>query len=131
MANSVIFKFGSSLDGKVVSENDFIAINKGIAEGGDKRFGSMYKGDKILGTTEADKLYTTAVIGQYGMGTSIQDVVKNLDYRVTDITKSTVSSVIGSNTISVDSSDINNPTLSVNVKPGSSIVVNEDGLDLI
>lgn len=56
------FKFGSTLDGKSIAEGDFIAINKGMASDAsetDKKYGSLYKGDKILGTTEADKLYTT------------------------------------------------------------------------
>lgn len=62
MSNSINFKFGSTLEGKTVSDGDIVAINKGIADGSsetDKKYGSIYKGDKILGTTEADKLYTT------------------------------------------------------------------------
>ena len=59
MSNSVNFKFGSTLEGKEIAENDLVAINEGIAEGGNSNYGSIYKGDKILGTTEADKLYTT------------------------------------------------------------------------
>lgn len=62
MSNSVNFKFGSTLEGKTINEGDFVAINKSLAEGAvesDARYGSIYKGDKILGTTEADKMYTT------------------------------------------------------------------------
>lgn len=60
--SNVIFKYGSSIDGKVISDGDFVAINKGLGDGSsetDKKYGSIYKGDKILGTTEADKLVTT------------------------------------------------------------------------
>lgn len=62
MANNVNFKYGSTLEGKTVNDGDFVAINKAMAEGAvdtDKKYGSIYKGDKILGTTEADKLMTT------------------------------------------------------------------------
>jgi hypothetical protein len=62
MNNSVNFKFGATLEGKTVNDGDFVAINKSLAEGAlesDARYGSIYKGDKILGTTEADKMYTT------------------------------------------------------------------------
>lgn len=81
MANSVKFKFGSSLEGKTITDNDFIAINQGLAEGaaeGAEKYGSIYKGDKILGTTEADKLYTTdeltvtgVTVGNLSNGTKI------------------------------------------------------------
>ena len=56
------FKFGSSIEGKTVGENDIVAINKGLAEDASedaKKFGSIYKGKNILGTTEADKLCLT------------------------------------------------------------------------
>lgn len=81
MANSVKFKFGSSLEGKTVEESDFVAVNKGMAEGAadtEKVYGSIYKGDKILGTTEADKLMTTdeltvtgVTVGNLANGTKI------------------------------------------------------------
>lgn len=70
MANNVNFKYGSTLDGKTVNDGDFIAINKAMAEGAadsDKMYGSIYKGDKILGTTEADKLMTTEDITVTGV----------------------------------------------------------------
>lgn len=62
MSNSVNFKFGSTLENKTVNDGDFVAINKGLAAEAaesDALYGSIYKGNKILGTTEADKLYTT------------------------------------------------------------------------
>lgn len=70
MANSVNFKYGSTLEGKTVADGDFVAINKAMAEGAvdsDKMYGSIYKGDKILGTTEADKLMTTEDITVTGV----------------------------------------------------------------
>lgn len=69
MAN-VNFKYGSTIEGKTVADGDFVAINKALAEGAtdsDKKYGSIYKGDKILGTTEADKLMTTKDITVTGV----------------------------------------------------------------
>lgn len=81
MANNVNFKYGSTLEGKTVNEGDFVAINKAMADGAadsDKKYGSIYKGDKILGTTEADKLMTTddltvtgVTVGNLANGTKI------------------------------------------------------------
>lgn len=81
MANNVNFKYGSTLEGKTVNDGDFVAINKAMAEGAvdaDKKYGSIYKGDKILGTTEADKLMTTdeltvtgVTVGNLANGTKI------------------------------------------------------------
>lgn len=81
MANNVNFKYGSTLEGKTVNDGDFVAINKAMAEGADdadKKYGSIYKGDKILGTTEADKLMTTGeltvtgvTVGNLANGTKI------------------------------------------------------------
>lgn len=70
MANNVNFKFGSTIEDKTVNDGDFIAINKAMADGAldsDKIYGSIYKGDKILGTTEADKLVTTEEITVTGV----------------------------------------------------------------
>ena len=81
MANNVNFKYGSTIEGKTVNDGDFVAINKAMAEGAadaDKKYGSIYKGDKILGTTEADKLMTTdeltvtgVTVGNLANGTKI------------------------------------------------------------
>lgn len=59
MSNSVNFKYGSTTTDKNIQENDFVAINASYAEGGNEKYGSIYKGSKILGTTEADKLVLT------------------------------------------------------------------------
>lgn len=70
MANSVNFKYGPTIEGKTVADGDFVAVNRGMADGAseaDKKYGSMYKGDKIIGTTEADKLMTTEEITVTGV----------------------------------------------------------------
>jgi hypothetical protein len=82
MSNSVNFKFGSTIENKTIADNDFVAVNKGMAadaEAGSEKYGSIYKGDKILGTTEADKLYTTdelvvtgVTVGNLTNGTKIE-----------------------------------------------------------
>ena len=93
--NSVIFKFGSTIEGKSVDANDLVVINEGLAQGGNEKFGSVYKGDKMVGTTKADSLYTTGDItiaggpmedilktifpgGKIPSGTSMQELFMNL-----------------------------------------------------
>ena len=92
--NSVNFKFGSTIEGKSVETNDLVVINEGLAEGGNEKFGSVYKGNKMVGTTKADSLYTTEPItiaggpladffedaygGTIPAGTSLQDFISAL-----------------------------------------------------
>lgn len=97
MANSVNFKYGSTTEGKTIEANDFVAINKGLAAdaaSGAEKYGSIYKGDKILGTTEANNLVLTSDITIAGgpleadgktafgstipAGTSMQDIMMKL-----------------------------------------------------
>lgn len=95
MSNSVNFKYGSTTTDKNIQENDFVAINAGFAEGGNTKYGSIYKGDKILGTTEANNLVLTSEItiaggpleadgkvawsdGVIPAGTSMQDIMMKL-----------------------------------------------------
>ena len=98
MANSVNFKYGSTTEGKTIEANDFVAINKGLAAdaaSGAEKYGSIYKGDKILGTTEANNLVLTSDItiaggpleadgkvawsnGTIPAGTSMQDIMMKL-----------------------------------------------------
>lgn len=130
MSNSVNFKFGSTLDGKVIEANDLIAINEGIAEGGNSNYGSIYKGDKILGTTEADKLYTTEDItiaggpmeslltkvftdGKIPAGTSLHDFFKLM--ACTDTYPATAS-VDGTFSVSISA-----PSITASVKTGSVV----------
>lgn len=91
------FKYGTERTGSIES-GDFVAINKGMAETDTEteasKFGSLYKGDKILGTTESDKLVVTSKIVVAGLseklgagysngdeipaGTSIQEILVKL-----------------------------------------------------
>lgn len=92
--NSVNFRFGSTIEGKTIKSNDLVVINEGLAEGGNDKFGAVYKGDKMVGTTKADSLYTTEPItiaggplagffedaygGTIPAGTSLQDFISAL-----------------------------------------------------
>jgi hypothetical protein len=92
--NSVNFKFGSTIEGKSIEANDLVVINEGIAADGNSKFGAIYKGDKMVGTTKADSLYTTEPItiaggpladffddvysGTIPAGTSLQDFISAL-----------------------------------------------------
>lgn len=81
MSNSVKFKFGSTTERKNVAAEDFVAINKGYAANAtttDSKYGSIYRGDKILGTTEADKLVLTDNIVIAG-GPLANDVTESSD----------------------------------------------------
>jgi hypothetical protein len=75
------FKFGTKLT-ESVQKGDFIAINKGIKEENDSeslnsKLGSLYKGNKILGTTEADKLVTTEEITVAGLNGDLGAGIQN------------------------------------------------------
>lgn len=101
MKNDVKFRFGGpSQFVKVVKDSDTLyAINQSFDETpGDERFGSIYKGTAIIGTSEADKLRVTKDIpvvigaavnatdlfkdGVISKGTSIEDIVESLVGRV-------------------------------------------------
>jgi hypothetical protein len=82
MAENVKFKYGTTIEGKTPEAGDFVAINKGMSAGDDdanNKFGSLYRGKKILGTTEADKLVTTAKITVAGLSGSLGAGIKNGD----------------------------------------------------
>lgn len=75
------FKFGTELT-ESVQNGDFVAINKGIKEEGgseslNSKLGSLYKGNKILGTTEADKLVTTEEITVAGLNGNLGAGIQN------------------------------------------------------
>ena len=82
MAENVKFKYGTTIEGKTPEAGDFVAINKGMSAGDDdanNKFGSLYRGKKILGTTEADKLVTTAKITVAGLSGNLGAGIKNGD----------------------------------------------------
>lgn len=97
MANdNVNFKWGSTIEGKTVEADDLVAINQSLDEATAEDasaalLGSFYKGDKILGTTEADKLCLTEdleVVGvtvgnvstgkKWGKGTDLATILKSI-----------------------------------------------------
>lgn len=97
MANdNVNFKWGSTIEGKTVEADDLVAINQSLdeaasADASAALLGSFYKGDKILGTTEADKLCLTEdleVVGvtvgnvstgkKWGKGTDLATILKSI-----------------------------------------------------
>lgn len=106
MSNSVKFKFGDTREGKTgIESGDFIAINKKIGHETDENvatcYGSIYKGDMILGTTEADKLVTTDSITVTGVtvgnlangysipaGTPIMDILTKMLAKELTVTRS-------------------------------------------
>lgn len=82
MAESVKFKYGTTIEGKTPEAGDFVAINKGMSAGDEdanNKFGSLYRGKKILGTTEADKLVTTAKITVAGLSGNLGAGIANGD----------------------------------------------------
>lgn len=79
--NTLKFKFGTELTGSI-QEEDLVAINKGIKEEStsetvNSKLGSFYKGKKILGTTEADKLVTTEKITVAGLSGALGAGIQN------------------------------------------------------
>lgn len=80
---NVVFKYGNSIENKQVNESDFIAVNRSIGQEEpneeDKKMGSTYKGDKIIGTTEADKLVTTSNITVAGLSGNLGAGIQNGD----------------------------------------------------
>ena len=82
MAESVKFKYGTTIEGKSPEAGDFVAVNKGMNAGDEdanNKFGSLYRGKKILGTTEADKLVTTAKITVAGLSGNLGAGIANGD----------------------------------------------------
>lgn len=101
MKNDVKFRFGGpSQFVRVVKDSDTLyAINQSFDETpGDERFGSIYKGTAIIGTSEANKLRVTKDIpvvigaavnatdsfegGVISKGTSVEDIIESLVGRV-------------------------------------------------
>lgn len=83
--------------------------------------------DKHVVELDADSIKTTEAIGDNAAGASVQDVLADLN----NIIDQSVVSVVSGSGISVDVSDVNNPTVSVNIAEGSSLRASADGLDLV
>lgn len=112
MSEILKFKFGSTIDGKTLDSGDLVAVNKAMNSDNtaEAKFGSIYKGNKIIGTTEADKLVTTETLTVTGVtvgnfvngkeipaGTNVMDVLKQMLMKEIDVT-ATKPSVTISNT---------------------------------
>lgn len=131
MANdNVNFKYGATLEGKTVDADDLVAINKGLAETPEDAsaslLGSFYKGDKILGTTEADKLRLTeelvvtgVTVGNVTTGTKWP---KGTD--IATILKSILAKEIGVNTTNPSVTVSNSSTGAGTYEVGTSVNVN-------
>lgn len=114
MSEILKFKFGETIDGKTLSSGDLVAVNKAMNSGStdNAKFGSIYKGDKILGTTEADKLVTTEKLTVTGVtvgnftsgkeipvGTNVMEVLKQMLMKEINVTANKPSvSIINSGT---------------------------------
>lgn len=80
--NIVKFKFSDTIEGKSINSDDLVAINKSFAQeptADSEKYGSIYRGEKILGTTEADKLVTTAKITVAGLSGNLGAGIANGD----------------------------------------------------
>ena len=97
MSNSVKFKYGTTAENKTFEDNDLVTISKGFSDGStalDKKQGTIYKGDCIVGTSEASHLVLSSDIVVAGgplesegktafgstipAGTSLQDLMVKL-----------------------------------------------------
>lgn len=97
MSNSVKFKYGTTAEGKTFESNDLVTISKGFSNEPtvlDKKSGTIYRGDCIVGTSEANNLVLTSDIVVAGgplesqgktafgstipAGTSLQDLMVKL-----------------------------------------------------
>ena len=65
MSNSVKFKYGTTAEGKTFEANELVTISKGFSNEPtalDKKSGTIYKGDCVVGTSEANHLVLTSDI---------------------------------------------------------------------
>jgi hypothetical protein len=109
MQEQLVFKSGNSEQlqnpTSPIESGDFVAVNdafnKEDATELDAKLGSMYKGDKILGTTRASELRTTETLEVTGVtvgnfsngfeipaGTSVMDILKQMLMKELSVTKS-------------------------------------------
>lgn len=80
---------------------------------------------------DAETIKTTNAVGSNEAGASVQTVLENLDSRIKAAVSGGVTSVAAGSGITVDSSDSNNPKVSVKVVDGSALRATADGVDLI
>lgn len=83
--------------------------------------------EKHDGILNAENINTVDAVGPNEAGASIQTVLENLNSRILPA----VTSVAAGDGIEVDTSDVNNPKVSVKIASGSALNATTEGLDLI
>lgn len=84
----------------------------------------------VVSNINAGTVKTTAVVGTMPAASTVQSVLENLDSRIKAAVSGGVTAVGAGFGISVDSSDVNNPSVAVKIKEGSALSVDADGLDI-
>lgn len=140
MATKLNFKFGDSTKYESLEtpeDGTIYAVNDGFTEEGDTKMGSIYKGNKILGTTVADKLVTKEEILVAGgpieadgifdgnkipAGVSVQEILQKLLCKETYPTPSNTNPTFSANVAApaITASVANNAVVEI----GSSITIN-------
>lgn len=132
------FKFGNSekLSTATIADGDFVAVNESMGVESptevEAKLGSIYKGDKILGTTIADKLVTNEEIlitegspisalgvftdNKIPAGTSVQDILLKLLCQ--ELYPETSIAANGSFSVT-----LGNPTITANVTKDTTVEV--------
>ena len=86
-------------------------------------------------TTPDASVIKVAAAGSFTTDTNVQAAIESLDSRIKAAVSGGVTSVVAGNGISVNSTDANNPTVSVNtsaiVAEGSALTVSDNKIDLV
>ena len=82
----------------------------------------------VVSNINAGTVKTTDVVGTMPAASTVQSVLENLDSRIK--ASGGVTAIGAGFGISVDSSDVNNPSVAVKIKEGSALSVDADGLDI-
>lgn len=84
----------------------------------------------VVSNINAGTVKTTDVVGTMPAASTVQSVLENLDSRIKAAVSGGVTAIGAGFGISVDSSDVNNPSVAVKIKEGSALSVDADGLDI-
>ena len=101
------------------------AVNNGVALAIDEN-GVV----SVVSNINAGTVKTTDVVGTMPAASTVQSVLENLDSRIKAAVSGGVTAIGAGCGISVDSSDVNNPSVAVKIKEGSALSVDADGLDI-
>lgn len=86
-------------------------------------------------TPDAGDIKLSAVVGTISADSTVQAALENLDSRIKAAVSGGVTGIAGGSGITVDSSDVNNPSIAVNtsalVADGSALSVENNKIDLI